>query len=124
MFSWGGAGVSHREESLFEIKKAVTYNFYLQIQYSDIIGMEAGDPGPGSLEIQDEPLVNSDSDKENVVDEIAQDGNYSAPTRGKRSRRAKCVKVNYKDVSSEYKHHVRTKKNTKKRKLSFDRRKL
>ena len=33
------------------------------MQYSDSIGMEAGDPVPGPLETHDEPLVNSDSGK-------------------------------------------------------------
>ena len=80
--------------------------------------MEAEDPGPGPFKIQEEPLVDSDSDKENVVEEYEEEGSHSARTRGKRSRRAKCVKVNYKDVSTEYMPIVRTKKKSKKRKLS------
>ena len=95
--------------------------------------MEAGDPDLSK--IKQEPPFNSDHPnlvEESVfgdqiiriksefhdVDEV--EGEDNARIGGKRSRRTGCVKVNYKDASSEYKPNIRTKKNVKKQRIEED----
>ena len=95
--------------------------------------MEAGDPDLSK--IKQEPPFNSDHPnlvEESVfgdqiirikseyqhVDEV--EGKDNAGIGGKRSRRTGCVKVNYKDESSEYKPNMRTKKNAKKQRIEDD----